>query len=340
MNDDLTTLRALRPNTAPPSTEARTAAHATLMERAASSAPVPGRTRRLRPSRVGLRLAVAGGLATAAAAVTVAVGLSGADGNNGPRSVPTGGPVANVQTVLYQAADRTGSRPFTPPRPGQWTYLETRYTSPGKPPIGGVQTPKSPLKTRVDRLWTRIDGTRVAEYDHGRLTVAPTGAGAIPPVDYVSVTKIPLDPDALIAWAKKGTPAGVRPGSPADASDAQTFGILASLLNDNLVPPRQEAAVYRAMAKIPGVTLERRTVDVAGRPALAVSRIVEGYLRQEVLLDRTSYAYLGERSVVVKDHTGDAGTGGNGTWKVEKGTIDVFSVRLAAAFVDEPGQRP
>jgi hypothetical protein len=145
--------------------------------------------------------------------------------------------------------------------------------------------------------------------------------------------KIPLDPDALIAWAKKDAPrAGER--------DGKAFEILASLLNDNLVPPRQEAAVYRAMAKIPGVTLDRKTVDVAGRPALAVSRVIEGFLRQEVLLDRTTYAYLGERSVVTKDHTGTGGTGDHGTWTVEKGTIDVFSVRLAAAFVDQPGRRP
>jgi hypothetical protein len=96
------------------------------------------------------------------------------------------------------------------------------------------------------------------------------------------------------------------------------------------------AAVYRAMAKIPGVALDKKTVDVAGRPALAVSMIIEGYIRQEVLLDRASYAYLGERSVVTKNHTGD--DAGIGT--VKKGTIDVFSVRLAAAFVDQPGRLP
>jgi hypothetical protein len=127
-------------------------------------------------------------------------------------------------------------------------------------------------------------------------------------------------------------------GRTAEASNDVAFSMLASLLNDNLVPPRQEAAVYRAMARIPGVTLDKNTVDVAGHPALAVSRVIEGYLRHEVLLDRATYAYRGERSVVIKDHTGDAGPGEHGTWTVKKGTIDVFSVRLAAAFVDRPGQ--
>jgi hypothetical protein len=345
MSDDITTLRAVRPRVDAPSAAVRAAAYAALMERAALTVPTPERARRVRLPRMGLRFAVAGGLAGAVAAAAIAAyGLGGADENGRPRSVPPslpglpglpGAPVASAQAALYQAADHAGSRAFTPPRPGQWTYLETRYTSPGKPALGTTQTPKSPLKTRVDRAWTRIDGTRTAFYDHGKLITVATG-GAMPPVDYASVVKIPLDPDALIAWAQQGAP----PARTAGERDGEAFRMLASLLNNNLVPPRQEAAVYRAMAKIPGVTLDQKTVDVAGRPALAVSRVIEGYLRQEVLLDRASYAYLGERSVVTKDHTGDGGTGDHGTWTVKKGTVDVFSVRVAAAFVDQPGQRP
>jgi hypothetical protein len=338
MSDDITTLRAVRPRVAAPSADAQAAAHAALMQRAAGTVPTPGHARRVRPPRMGLRFAVAGGLALAVAvAAVVASGLGRGDDGHRRSVLPNlpGAPVASAQAALYQAADRAGSRAFTPPRPGQWTYLETRYTSPGKPALGTTQTPRSPLKTRVDRAWTRIDGTRVATYDHGKLTVTATGGG-MPPVDYASVVKIPLDPDALVAWVKENSPQGRTAGE----RDGAAFGMLASLLNNNLVPPRQEAAVYRAMAKIPGVTLDKKTVDVAGRPALAVSSVIEGYLRQEVLLDRTTYAFLGERDVVAKDHTGTGGTGDHGTWTVRKGTIDVFSVRLAAAFVDQPGQRP
>jgi hypothetical protein len=339
MSDDITTLRAVRPRVAAPSADTQAAAYAALMERAGPFTSTPERPRRVRLPRVGLRFAVAGGLALGvAAAAVVASGLGGTHGDgHRPSVLPVlpGAPVASAQAALYQAADRAGARPFTPPRPGQWTYLETRYTSPGKPALGTTQTPKSPLKTRVDRAWTRIDGTRTAFYDHGKLITAATG-GAMPPVDYASIVKIPLDPDALIAWVKKDAP----PARTAGERDGEAFGTLASLLNNNLVPPRQEAAVYRAMAKIPGVTLDRKTVDVAGRPALAVSMIIERYIREEVLLDPTTYAYLGERSVVTQDHTGTGGTGDHGTWTVKKGTIDVFSVRVAAAFVDRPGQRP
>lgn len=339
--DDLTTLRDAWDRPAPPSAAAHAAARAALLDRASArtAGTTPRRARRFRLPRMGVRLAAVGALAvTIAAGVTVAQNLGGTDKNGHPRPVVPGlpgGPVANAQTVLYKAAERAQARAFTPPRPGQWTYLETRYTSPGNPPVGKTQTPKWPLKSRVDRMWIRIDGTRLAEYRDGKLEISPTGGG-MPPVDYASVVKIPLAPDALLAWVKKDAPNS----STVESSNYTAFQMLASLLNNNLVPPRQEAAVYRAMAKIPGVTLNKSAVDVAGRPALAVSRVIEGWIRQEVLLDRTSYAYLGERSLAIKDHTGDAGTGEHGTWTVKKGTIDVFSVRLAAAFVDRPGERP
>lgn len=102
------------------------------------------------------------------------------------------------------------------------------------------------------------------------------------------------------------------------------------------LPPAQEAATYRAMAKIPGVGLNRRAVDVQGRPAVAVFFIIEGWLKSEILLDPVTYAYRGHRSIAVKDHTSPASP----RWTIKKGTIESQSARLAAGFVDRPGQRP
>ena len=50
-----------------------------------------------------------------------------------------------------------------------------------------------------------------------------------------------------------------------------------------------------------------------------------------MLLDRQTYAYRGERSVVLTDHNPKDPS-------LEKGTV-VLGVRIAAAIVDEPGQR-
>ncbi|MCO6006647.1 CU044_5270 family protein [Actinoallomurus purpureus] len=340
--DDLTTLRDAWDRPAPPSAAAHAAARAALLERASArtAGTAPRRARRFRLPRMGLRLAAVGALAvTIAAGVTVAQNLGGTDKNGHPRPVVPGlpaGAVANAQTVLAQAAEHAQARPHKPPRADQWVYTETRYTSPGNPPIGKVQTSKTPLKTRIDRTWYRADGKRLASYDHGKLEISPTGGG-VPPIGYTSLSTLPRDPDALLAWFRRQG----APGDTADERDGHIFDLLGSLLDNNgVVPPQQEATVYRAMAKISGVTLNKEALDVDGRPALAVSRVNEGWLRSEILFDRKTYAFLGERSVAVKDHTGDAGTGKSGSWTVKKGTIDVLFVRLAAGVVDKPGQRP
>ncbi|MEU5881445.1 CU044_5270 family protein [Spirillospora sp. NPDC047279] len=330
MNDDITEVRRLLAPANPSPRGALTgAAHdaagraAFARVTAAPPAPAASRAARFSPRR---RLVAAGGLAVAVtAAVAVAPNLGGTDGDGRPRSVV---PAGDAQVVLAGAASAVQSRPFTEPRPNQWIYDETRYRRTGNPLKGQVVTPSSPYTTVTDRSWTRADGIRVASFERGKLVISPTGGG-MPPIDYASVSRLPRDPDALLAWARRS-----RSPIPGDA-DAIAFRLLSALLQHNAVlPPEQEKAIYQAMAKVTAITLDRSAVDAAGRPALSVGRVVEGYLRQEVLLDRATYAYRGHRTTVIKDHTmPDAGA-------FTKGTIESQSVRLAAGIVDVPGRRP
>lgn len=98
-----------------------------------------------------------------------------------------------------------------------------------------------------------------------------------------------------------------------------------------------EAAIFRAITTIPGVTLNKNAVDVAGRPTIAVARVAEGYLNEEILLDRRTYRYVGERIIAIKDHTD---TASDGTWRVKKGAIVDLETRTAWSIVDKPGQLP
>jgi hypothetical protein len=335
--DDLTTLRDAWDRPAPPSAAAHAAARAALLERASArtAGTAPGRARRFRLPRMGLRIAAVGALAaTIATGVTVAQVLGGVGKDGRPRSGVPGlpaGSVANAQTVLAQAAQRAQGRRFAPPRPDQWSYIETRSTAPGSPRIGTVQTPRSPLKTRIDRHWTRADGKKVALYRNGKLAI--TATGGFPPTGYASLAALPRDPDALLAYVAKDVPHATE-----EERWDHTFDSLGSLLNANAVlPPWEEATIYRALAKVPGVTLNKGAVDVEGHPALAVSRVGEGWLREEILLDRKTYALLGERSIAIKDHVG---SDDDGSWTIKKGTIGDLTVRLAAGIVDRPGQRP
>jgi hypothetical protein len=67
---------------------------------------------------------------------------------------------------------------------------------------------------------------------------------------------------------------------------------------------------------------------------VALYRIDEGYLRTDVIIDPTTYAYLGHRAIVVKDHTSK---GTDGTIRSVKGQIAGWSAQLATAIVDQPG---
>ncbi|MEV5750842.1 CU044_5270 family protein [Actinoallomurus sp. NPDC052308] len=332
-------LRAVRQGHLP-SDAAHSAARAALLERAAAAplaAPAP--VRRFRLPRVGFRLAAVGALAvTIAAGVTVAGYVDGPAHSGEHRPSTPGVSAAPVAYVLDQAADAAQARPFTAPRNDQWVYVEVRYQSPGKPINGQVQTAGTPLKTRVGRTWTRADGTKVATVENGKIAVSPVGGQ--PRTDYATLKALPRNPAALLAWVRNEAvasgPRKERPGQKTD-HDAVAFSIFNSMLVNGVMPPAQEAAIFRAVAKLPDVTVDRKAVDVDGRPVLAVSHVTEGWLNQELLLDPATYAYLGQRNVAIKDHT-EIWSGGTATTK--EGAIDVLISRLAAGVVDRPGQRP
>ncbi|MEV6149926.1 CU044_5270 family protein [Nonomuraea sp. NPDC052129] len=324
---DLDALRRAWPEPVPPSHDTCSAARAALLQEA--TAALPRRARRFRLPRAGGRVLAVGALAVAITAVAFVVGNPEGDT---PRPIVPGLalPAANAQVLLHKAAAVARDRPFTAPRPNQWVYIETRIQGPDQADPSVVLTPGTPLKTRVDRAWTRADGKVVAMFEDGKLVRSSTG-GAMPPVDYASVAALPTDPDALLAWMYGNLGGGLQ-----EQRHARAYLLLGSLLNNNLVPPAQEAAVYQAMAKIPGVTVNPDAVDVAGRPALAVGYVEDGWLSHEILLDRTTYTYLGARDIAIADFNYP----GADPRLVKKGRIDALLVRLAIGITDKPGVRP
>lgn len=292
--------------------------------------------RRLRLPRMGIRLVAVGALAVAiTAGVTVAQNLGGVDERGRPRPVlPVlpAGPVANAAQALDRAATAAEARTFTPPRADQWTYLENSETFPSKGP-GGVAT-GGPLKTHVTRQWRSADGKRSAWIEKGRLQIQSEPGSLTPPADYPTLAALPTEPAALLSWAYKEM--GGLGGDTAEGHYAMAYTLLTTVLRNSVLPPGVEAAIYRTMKQIPGVTLVPQAVDVAGRPALALGRVQEGWLHEEVLIDRTTYAYLGERSIAIKTHTSK---GLDGSWTVRKGTVQILAARLKAGIVDKAGQR-
>jgi hypothetical protein len=129
--------------------------------------------------------------------------------------------------------------------------------------------------------WSTADSLRQASYSAtGKLVVSAACSCGL--IGYSNLAKVPTDPKALVRWAMK-TPGGGGHYTTADLAWNAFNGIEGTLM-DIVLPPKLAAELYRALADIPGVTVNKKAVDPAGRQGLAF-----------VLSDL--------------DHTGSGGTG-------------------------------
>jgi hypothetical protein len=325
--NDIEMLREARLRPTPSEAE-YSAARAALLERAAGPAPEPERVRRFRLPRLGVRLVAVGAAAvTVAAGVAVVQGAGGSGAKTHPIASGHQVVLTAVQQVLGRASSAAQARPFTAPRPHQWIYTQTLRRFTQKPADNTTQGPNAPLHTKVDKFWVRADGKQAASYDQGRLQVG--GYGGLPiPTDYAARAALPTDPATLLAWARKVS-AHAPSGYGANSNAFQTLG---GMFYDGILPPKLEAAIYRALALIPGVTLDHRATDLQGRPLLSVSYTVGGWMGVEILLEPATYAYRGERDVAVAQYDSHVG------WKIAKGQILTLITREKTAIVDRPGQ--
>jgi hypothetical protein len=257
------------------------------------------------------------------------LGGTGRDGR--PTSVVPGLPAVPVASaeVLERAAVAAEKQPFTPPRDDQWIYIEEK--------VSGTDY----AAPETDRQWHRADGGGAAWIDEtGKLRVQmmdpPTRRSGRPIPDplgsYKALAALPTDPDALLRWADS-----LHMTNGNSSHGAVLYLLFLHIVRENVLPPNLQAAIFRAMERIPGVTVDS-TIDVLGRPAYALGQ-TDDWLHEELLVDKDTYAYRGTRSTVVKDATIDPSKAGNSTGKVQKGHV-VVAARVVTAVVDRAGQRP
>jgi hypothetical protein len=102
---------------------------------------------------------------------------------------------------------------------------------------------------------------------------------------------LPTDPDALLADIE------ARKVEDAPAGDAYTFKIIGDLLRETNATPALRAAIYRAAAKLPGVTLLSTVTDPVGRSGIGLADTSNGQ-RNELIFNPTTSALIGEETVV------------------------------------------
>jgi hypothetical protein len=328
-------------------------------QRAAQLAPVPpGAYDRFlrRRTRQGRVVAAAAGLALVAvlgAAVLVARQLPG---ERAPAAPTDAAELANRAATAAAA----GSVPT--PRPHQWVYTKelTVESAVGKP--------------FTHERWVRVDGEKYVNADNDDLRAArvsdvdrglmqqralamwprcPPGkreqlARIRPEVGlgrlFPNPAAVPTDPDGLLAAVYRLVEDPDCGPILGDNVQDRAFTLIDVLLG-GVLPAEVRAALYRVLAKLPGVTVAHGVTDAAGRRGVAFVRAASievpgssAWLRLEIILDPNTYRSLGERYIVTRDHfLPDMGPRGT---RFRKGQVLISRAQLALAVVDAPCQRP
>lgn len=254
-------------------------------------ANVPAQTRPHRHTRRKIALSVAA--AGLAAAVSVTIMKAGS-----PAAPP-----ATAAQLLAKIANAAAHQPTPVVRDNQYEFIQTealpRYFQTGGIPVGGSARASwgKPYETQ---LWRPVANScepmmeRSGPPDAGTSkSLASTGPcpdkGSLNTPTYRFLQSLPLNPRALInlIYAEEK---GHGP-----APDDEAFVTIGDLIDSSVVPPQVSAALYRAAALIPGVTIVP-DVTLLGDHGVAVTYVYQHFTTQWVF-DKTSLQYMGERGV-------------------------------------------
>ncbi|WP_067813998.1 CU044_5270 family protein [Actinomadura kijaniata] len=257
------------------------------------------------------RRALFGGLAGAAlVAGAAAVALPSGDTPRNPAVAPM-----SATSVLAKAADAAVAQPPLKPRPGQFLYFESRnrqtevaLRTGGAEPMAVHRKTWLPAGGGKPGLLASVENGKTSRdwlcHNQGRpagekVDLSRPPRGCVHPPAYRA--DLPTDPDRMRSWLYRNSRGGNPP-------DVQAFVTVGDTIRETYVPPAAMAAMFRAAAKIPGVTVRRNAVDFAGRRGVAVGQTWHG-LRNELIFDARSYRLLGERAVVDRDDSFRPGGG-------------------------------
>ncbi|GAA3219914.1 CU044_5270 family protein [Dactylosporangium siamense] len=262
----------------------------------------------------------------AAAALALAVGLMPGRPDH-PTAVPptaapdpSASPVTRSELVLRNAAAYVGGTPALSVRPDQFVFVESIHVNSEGPADDG-----GPLVTFLRRSWLSADGTRDGLVTDRRKSGGPEERVVITcppghPCQPVYRADLPTDTDGMLRWFKDLiTQRYGSDRSTKSTPDSYAWSIAGDLLREGYLPPASAAAVFTALARVNGLTVVESVTDAAGRTGVSVGIDGKG-TRSEIIFDRATYAYLGERV---------SGPGGR---------IISDTAQLRLAIVDRPGQ--
>ena len=276
--------------------------------RLAAGSPTAGpATRRRRPAIV---LAAVGAAALAAAIVVTLL----------PGNTPGTSPAA--ARLLAKIATAAARQPSPPVQGSQFWYIKSWVAYQSCDGGTGRCVLEKPHERQIWQSVSNLCVTGLLREDgqdtplkfSSNYLHCPYRGGMNDPT-YRFLRSLPTDPQALLSRIEQQM-SGQLP------QPVEAFTTIGDLLREAIAPPRVSAALYRAAALIPGVTVVPNATDAIGRHGVAVALTYQG-VRTEWIFSRHTLLYLGESDV-----------------KVATGAITGKAAVLQRAFVDHAGQIP
>ncbi|MFD7873675.1 CU044_5270 family protein [Streptomyces sp. NPDC059766] len=270
-----------------------------------------------RVHRAWLRPVLVAGSVAAVSALTFAL-VAPSGGDTGPgaqRSVSAGALLESMATAVEHQHDGFGEA-----RDGQYMYVDKKVSSGDD----GKSTGKARPRTRLE-VWVAVGDTGRAR----QLVKIDGQQRDERAVAYAEPSSLPVDADGMYTWLKEE---GAKTGRMRDALPVagSMFTAAGGLMENGLLSAEQTAALYRAVARIPGVTVVGHAVDAAGRDGVALVHQEPGSPgRDELIFDRRARRFLGTSFVYTEDQ---------GSHK--KGSTGPGVSILRRAIVDRAGQQP
>jgi hypothetical protein len=335
---------------------------ASVIAAGATRASRPGRGARTRRRLIACSAAA---VTAAAAGGVVAVGLNHGPAAGSPSMPRSGRPAASTSFGLPSIGRaRTGTQlvafatraatlaPDRAPRPDQWIYVKTETADSTSGSGGFMFGPANERKIGVQWIqvgWRRyggaapgIAGRSPQHAAHVPVRISPGGPGfdlgGWKSVGYAYLNSLPTDPAGL-RTVILGQNDPKAPWYQPDPNVA-VFSTIATLLTGQTegvwLPPRLAATMYRLLQQTPGVHFDT-AVDLAGRTGLGFYMVMDGWQKEELVINPTTYSYMGDEWVAVRAHTSVAT---DGTRYIREGQVLGWEALLAEALVQHAGQIP
>jgi len=274
--------------------------------------------------------------------IATGVGIAGIRHDGGDQSAagtvpaqfadPHAGNPHGVAQLTNRMALVAATREDKPAATGDWVYVSSKNYEffIAEDDDAHTRTPVARVSER--QTWTAVDGSKgwliqsgIGQAAGGETLGGNGGKADLNAPTYNLLAGLPTDPAKLLAkiYAENTTVGnGIGP-------DSAAFTTIGDLLGESYPPNALYPAIYRAAARIPGVLVVDDAVDAAGRHGVALARVDESGLREELIFDSSDYTFLGTREVRTNDADG-----------IKAGTVVYSSAIVKRALVGAMKQIP